>query len=64
MRFTATGRHNPQMRNLRIRGEIDIFAIEHDPFPIRRRYRRADALQRHHILEGEGMFLRSGLSEH
>jgi hypothetical protein len=41
------------MRNLRVRFQIDIYAIEHDPFAIRRRHRRADALQFHHVLEGE-----------
>src|SRR5437899_12940590 len=44
------------MRNLRVRREIDVFAIEHDPFAIGRRHRRADALQRHHVFECEGMF--------
>src|SRR6267143_301625 len=54
-RFTAASRHDPQMRNLGVRGKIDIFTVEHDPFPIRRRYWRADALQRHHVFEGEWM---------
>src|SRR6266487_6897061 len=55
-RFTATGGHNPQMRNLRVRREIDIFAVEHDPFAIWRRDRCAHALQRHHVFECEWMF--------
>ena len=44
------------MRNLRVRLEIDIYAIEHDPFAIRRRHRRADPLQFHHVFEGERTF--------
>ena len=43
-RFTASSRNDPQMRNLRVRREIDIFAVKNDPFTIRRRHRRADAL--------------------
>src|SRR5438876_1045712 len=54
-RFTAARPHDPQMRNLRVRIEIDIFAIEHDPFSIRRRHRRANALEFHHVLKREGM---------
>src|SRR4029077_10459800 len=41
------------MRNFRVRIQIDVFAVEYDPFPIRRRYRCADALQRHHVFERE-----------
>src|SRR5262249_31786222 len=40
----------------RVRREIDIFAVEHDPFAIRRRHRRAEALEFHHVFKGEGMF--------
>ena len=63
-RFTAVRRHDPQMRNPRVRFQIDIYAIEHDPFAIRRRHRCADALQFHHVLEREGMLLRWRLREH
>ena len=49
------------MRNLRVRREIDIDAIEHDPFAVRRRHRRADAFQRHHVFERERMLLRRRL---
>src|SRR5947208_10657992 len=52
------------MRDLRVRFEIDIYAIEQDPFAIGRRYRRANALQLHHVLEGEWMLLRWRLREH
>ena len=55
------------MRNLRVRFEIDINAIEHDPFPIRRGHRRADAFQLHHVFERERMLFagirRRGLRE-
>jgi hypothetical protein len=34
-RFAAARRHNPQMRNLRVRLKIDIFAVEYHPFAIR-----------------------------
>ena len=44
------------MRNFRVRLEIDIFRIEHHPFSIRRRHRRADAFELHHVFEGEWMF--------
>src|SRR6266566_7895448 len=44
------------MRNFRVRFQIDIFAIEHHPFSIRRRHRRADAFELHHVFEGEWMF--------
>src|SRR6266436_1405229 len=43
-------------RNLRVRFEIDIYAIEHHPFAIRRRHWRADALKSHHVLERERVF--------
>ena len=48
--------HDPQMRDFPVRLEIDIFAIEYDPFSIRRRHRRADAFELHHVFEGEWMF--------
>src|SRR6266550_6413893 len=44
------------MRDFPVRLEIDIFAIEYDPFSIRRRHRRADAFELHHVFEGEWMF--------
>src|SRR6476660_8611082 len=44
------------MRNFRVRLQIDIFAIKHHPFSVRRRHRRADALELHHVFEGEWMF--------
>ena len=53
-RFAAARRHNPQMRNLRVRLKIDIFAVEYHPFGIRRRHRRADAFERHHVFECAG----------
>jgi len=42
--------------NLRVRFQIDVYAIEYDPFAIRRRHRRADALQFSPCLEGEWTF--------
>src|SRR5438552_18139015 len=44
------------MRNFRVRFQIDIFAIEHHPFSIRRWHRRADAFELHDVFEGEWMF--------
>ena len=52
------------MRNPRVCLEIDIYAIEHDPFAVRRRHWRADALQFHHVLECEWGLLRRRLREH
>src|SRR6478672_6972122 len=52
------------MRNPRVRFKIDLYAIEHDPFAIRGRHRRADALQVHHILERERTLLGWRLCEH
>ncbi len=50
------------MRNLGVRFQIDIHAVEHDPFAVGRRHRRTDTLKFHHVLEREGMFgvLREG----
>src|SRR4029453_1205820 len=56
-RSTAACGHDPQMRNPRVRFQIDVYTIENDPFAIRRRRRRADALQFHHVFEGEGTLL-------
>src|SRR4029453_12697458 len=56
-RFAPAGRHDPQMRSLRVRLKIDIFAVEYHPFAIRRRHRRAGAFERHHVLECERTFL-------
>src|SRR4029453_555845 len=56
-RFTAACGHDPQMRNPRVRFQIDVYTIENDPFAIRRRRRRADALQFHHVFEREGTLL-------
>ena len=56
-RLAAAGRHDPQMRDLRVRLKIDIFAVKYHPFAIRRRHRRADAFERHHVFEGEWTFL-------
>src|SRR5204863_3641220 len=61
-RFTAARRHDPQMRNPRVRFQIDIDAVENNPFAIRRRHRRADTFERHHVFECERMFL-GGLRE-
>src|SRR5438874_10828999 len=52
------------MRNPHVRFQIDVYAIEHDPFAIRRRHWRADALQFHHVLECEWMLLRWRSREH
>src|SRR6266511_952089 len=57
-RFAAAGWDNPQMRNLRVLREIDIFAIEYNPSSIRRRHRRTDALESHHVFKGEWMLWR------
>src|SRR5438094_3994958 len=54
-RFTAAGRHDPQVRNPGVRFQIDIYAIESNPFAIRRRQRRADPLEFHHVLKRERM---------
>src|SRR4051812_32303553 len=52
------------MRNPSVRFQVDVYAIEHDPFAVRRRHRRADALQFHHVFEREWMLLRWRLREH
>src|SRR6476620_11063324 len=52
------------MRNPGVRFQIDVYAIEHNPFAIRRGDRRTDALQFHHVLECEWMLLRWRLREH
>src|SRR5947209_4489889 len=52
-RFAACRRHDPEMRNLLVRIEVYINRVEHDPFSIRRRHRRADAFQFHHVLESK-----------
>src|SRR5256885_13858414 len=41
------------MRNFRVRFEIDIDRVEHNPFPIRRWHWRPDPFQVHHVLKGE-----------
>src|SRR5256714_15167374 len=41
------------MRNFRVRFEIDIDRVEHNPFPVRRWHWRADTFQLHHVLKGE-----------
>jgi len=53
-RFTSGSRHNPKMRNLRVRLQVHIDGIEHDPPSIRRRHRRADPFELHHVFEREG----------
>src|SRR6266576_2451129 len=55
-RFTAARRHDPQMRNPGVRFQIDVYAIEHDPFAVWRWNRRTDALQFHHVLGYEWVF--------
>src|ERR1043165_3729178 len=57
-RVTAARRHDPQMRNLRVRFEIDIYAVENNPFAVGRGHRRADSLELHHILKRKGMLCR------
>src|SRR2546430_1918237 len=54
-RFTAARGHDPQMRNPCVRFQIDVYAIEHDPFAVRRRHWRADTLHFHHVFEREWM---------
>src|SRR6185369_8338125 len=52
------------MRNPGVRFQVDVYAIEHYPFPIRRRHRRADALEFYHVLECKWTLLRWRLCEH
>src|SRR5260370_14848340 len=52
------------MRNPSVRFQIDVYAIEHNPLAVRRWHWRADALQFHHVLEGEWTFLGWRLREH
>src|SRR6476469_3843016 len=52
------------MRSPRVRFQIDVYAIENNPFAIRRRHRRADALQFHHVFKRERTLLRWRLCEH
>ena len=49
-------RHDPDVRRLRIRGQIHVDRAKQHPFPIRRRHRLADPLQLHHVFKSEGMF--------
>jgi len=54
----GTARKPADVREMRARRrQIDIFAVETDPFAIRRRNRRTDALEFHHVFEGEWMLL-------
>ena len=55
-RFAAGRRHDPEMRDFRVRLQIDVDRVEHDPFSIRRRHRRADPFEFHHVLESEWLF--------
>jgi hypothetical protein len=43
------------VRRLGIRREVHVDRTEDDPFAIGRGHRLLDALQRHHVFEGEGM---------
>ena len=54
-RFPASRRNDPEMRDLCIRIQIDIDRVEHNPFAVRRRHRRTDTFQFHHVLERERM---------
>jgi hypothetical protein len=55
----ASRGHNPDMRRLRVGFEAHIDHAEEHPPAIGRDLRIADALQLHHVLEGEGMLLLS-----
>jgi len=44
------------MRNPRVRFQIDVYAIEHDPFAIATDW-RADTLQFHHVSNVNGCFV-------
>ena len=57
-RFTAARGHDPQMRSLGVRREIDIFTVEHKPFAIRRRHWRTDPLEFRHVFKRERVLLR------
>ena len=48
-------RHDPDVRRLRVGSEIDIDHAEDYPLAVGRDLRIADALQLHHVVEGEGM---------
>ena len=52
-RVPACRGHDPEMRDFCVRIQIDVDRVEHDPFSIRRRHRRADPFQFHHVLERE-----------
>src|SRR5947207_10322072 len=54
-RFTTARRHDPQMRNFRVRLKIDLGRGKYDPFAVRRRHWLVHALELHHILKREGM---------
>ena len=59
--LTSTGRgHDPDVRRLRVGFEIDIDHAEDHPLAVGRNFRLADALELHHVFEGEGML---GLGE-
>ncbi len=58
--FFCTEWHDPDVRRLRVRFEIDIQHAEDHPLAIRRNFRLAHALQFHHVFKGKGML---GLGE-
>jgi len=53
-------RYDPDVRGLLVGGEIDIYGAEDDPLSIGRWHWFADALQLHHVFEGERVFGLSG----
>ena len=52
--FAAGDGHDPQMRRAGVGFEADIDRAEGDPFAVGRDNRLADALELHHVVEGEG----------
>src|SRR5438132_10978928 len=59
----ATKRHHPDVWRLRVRLQINIDSGKQDPFTVRRGNRFLNALERHHVFKGEGMFVLSNGGE-
>ena len=59
--LTSGRRHDPDVRRLGVGRQIHVDHAEDHPLAVRRNLRLADALELHHVFEGEGMLgLRKG----
>src|SRR5256885_5416447 len=60
LRGATFGRDEVNRARALVRGEVRRGGVVGDPLSVRRRLRRADAVQRQHVLEGHGVGLREG----